>query len=386
MKSVFILYSILILLSSGSALYHVDQAIPSSTWSDIKKTFSRPEKKNFKKYYQVKLTKTLNNKKQLKNDQRDLTENQEGTTDSVSGKNSKLQVFFEDSGLDPIHFNQWIESDLLNGVHLNSHGKTTKFKKATVLVSNSKILYLSDSQFIDTIRVDRNEEFNNNSSSDSEGPDEDSEEAEEKKLSRISQRRYGFVKFKPGLTDDGELIAKPRNFRKSLKGPDHHFEYIDPKDIDALQELREKTISLGHGGEIIIQVDCEDCYIFDKDGPDFVIFENPFKIAGTSIFYQEFAKVGVALENKPESFTWFPCSPGNSQLLTCAGVVPTLEGGDMFDLASIGVKKIKYIKIIDTGTNMSNFSKNSEGFDLDALSLLNAYHEEKIEEEKEEVE
>ena len=139
-----------------------------------------------------------------------------------------------------------------------------------------------------------------------------------------------------------------------------------------MDKLRQRTISLGHGGEITLEV-TQEGVILDKEGPDFAIYENPIRI-GDNIVYQEFAHVGVAFENKPESYKWFPCIPQKS-IVGCAGVVPTDQGGDLFDLKTLKIEKIRFIKIRDTGTNISNFGKNTEGFDLDSLSLINAYQE-----------
>ena len=114
-----------------------------------------------------------------------------------------------------------------------------------------------------------------------------------------------------------------------------------------------------------------DGLIVDESGADFVIYENPFIIG--PLVYQEFAHVGVASENRASSYRWFRCNPEANILVGCAGVVPTKSGGDRFDLKSVGLKKVRFIKIKDTGWNFENYDENTEGFDLDSIDLLNAF-------------
>jgi hypothetical protein len=46
---------------------------------------------------------------------------------------------------------------------------------------------------------------------------------------------------------------------------------------------------------------------------------------------------------------------------------PIAAGGDPFDLADVGVKRAKYVRVRDAGTK-----RDAGGFDLDAISIVNA--------------
>ena len=136
-----------------------------------------------------------------------------------------------------------------------------------------------------------------------------------------------------------------------------------------MRELIEKTVSLGHGGAITLAVD-EGGWLFDGEGADFVVYENPY---AAELTRQEFAIVGVSKDG--ENYHWFPCRPQEGLIQNCAGVLPTKDGGDAFDLSFLGVDKIKYIKIRDTGLNHNSWHEkyNTQGFDLDSLKLIHAF-------------
>jgi len=143
------------------------------------------------------------------------------------------------------------------------------------------------------------------------------------------------------------------------------------------------VVSLGLGGEII--VGCKDCIILDKEGPDFIIFENAFSYADTRVFAEP-AIVSVSKDGI--NFVEFPY---NSETLEgLAGISWTngnqncfdymVSGGDAFDLADIGMDSIRYIKIKDTALIVTKLPTNhkyyspawllANGFDLDAVVLL----------------
>jgi len=120
--------------------------------------------------------------------------------------------------------------------------------------------------------------------------------------------------------------------------------------------------------------------IVDGNGADFVVFENPFVIKGTDgkAVYAETAVVSVAEVDRPDAYQQFLCDSTNPPYVGCAGVVPvryagnrplSQSGGDQFDLAVLGLSRIKYIRIEDTGDNQS-FLTGTEGFDLDAIGLI----------------
>jgi len=140
-----------------------------------------------------------------------------------------------------------------------------------------------------------------------------------------------------------------------------------------------EILSLGLGGTIIVSF--KNYYIIDKEGPDFIIFENVFKNPLNNKFFCEPAKVSVSIDGI--EFITFPFD--SSTLFGCAGLTPTKRvdhnplnwGGDKFDLKDIHVKKIKFIKIEDISEIILNnknhiyYDVTISGFDLDALIGLN---------------
>jgi hypothetical protein len=158
------------------------------------------------------------------------------------------------------------------------------------------------------------------------------------------------------------------------------------------------VVSLGSGGSI--EVTFAPNAIVDGPGPDFVVFENPFWIAGNSNdVYAEPGEVSVSDDGK----TWvtFHCNPtfdpGASDGTgtappygACAGwgVVystpqngispfdPREAGGNAYDLADIGVKHARFVKIADRTDEVCPEAgadkPNTNGFDLDAIAIVNA--------------
>ena len=139
------------------------------------------------------------------------------------------------------------------------------------------------------------------------------------------------------------------------------------------------VLSLGDGGEIVVGFDVA---IVDEDGPDFVVFENPFEPSGdpTSVLAEP-AEVSVS----EDGVTWtaFPCTATAYPYGSCAGwhpVYATAEspidprdparaGGDAFDLAAIGVKRARFIRIRDMLRKFPAASPTA-GFDLDGVAVL----------------
>jgi hypothetical protein len=157
------------------------------------------------------------------------------------------------------------------------------------------------------------------------------------------------------------------------------------------------VVSLGSGGSIVVSF--EPNAIVDGPGVDFIVFENPFWIAGNSSnVYAEPGEVSVS----DDGVTWhaFPCTPTLAQASDgtgaappygqCAGwravysnpqngispIDPTTAGGDPFDLASIGVTHARYVKIVDRTTESCPASgadkPDTNGFDLDAVAIVHA--------------
>lgn len=138
------------------------------------------------------------------------------------------------------------------------------------------------------------------------------------------------------------------------------------------------VLSLGLGGEIIL--DLGNCPVVDENGVDFLVFENPFWVGGNP--QTPFAELGiVGVSDDGINFVDFPCADQSYPFIGCAGwnsvysnpnngISPfdvAQAGGDPFDLADIGVKQARYIRIQETGGGGFAISV---GFDLDAIAVI----------------
>jgi hypothetical protein len=146
------------------------------------------------------------------------------------------------------------------------------------------------------------------------------------------------------------------------------------------------VLSLGNGGEIVVSF--EPNAIVDGPGVDFIVFENPFDY-GNDQRYVEPGEVSVS----EDGVTWtaFPCTDttqvdpdGGWGATQCGGMNvvysnpdngispldPITAGGDAYDLADIGVKHAKYVRIIDQV--VESWCNDQNGFDLDAIAIVNA--------------
>ncbi len=148
------------------------------------------------------------------------------------------------------------------------------------------------------------------------------------------------------------------------------------------------VLSLGTDGSILLGF---TDVIVDGPGADFLVFENPFLTSGQPDF--ELAQVSVS----DDAVTWtsFPCTAtgvSTSGYGTCAGwhpvyssptngispLDPAVAGGDPFDLAAIGVASARFVRIVDVGvdytqeTCLAGSTVKTNGFDLDAVSIVNA--------------
>jgi hypothetical protein len=140
----------------------------------------------------------------------------------------------------------------------------------------------------------------------------------------------------------------------------------------------DEVLSLGLGGEIIVGF--KDSYLYDGDGPDFTVFENAFI---NPINGKVFAEPGiVSVSEDGINFIEFPYD--FQTLAGCAGTNPTIgsqdpfdpsvSGGNSFDLHTIGLNRIKYIKIKDItdkvleNPNHKFYDPTLSGFDLDAIT------------------
>jgi hypothetical protein len=166
------------------------------------------------------------------------------------------------------------------------------------------------------------------------------------------------------------------------------------------------TISLGlKGGQIVVEF--RDNVVRDGPGPDLTIFENAFLQRGTHTLdpFAEPAVVSVSADG----VTWatFPCAQDQPPFFPgCAGVYPVFadadsptappphlpsttpiaalvgipvddfvdppgSGGDTFDLATVGLAAIRFVRIVADETRVRGLQGLS-GFDLDAMIGLHS--------------
>jgi hypothetical protein len=146
------------------------------------------------------------------------------------------------------------------------------------------------------------------------------------------------------------------------------------------------VVSLGGGGSIVVSF--EPNAIVDGPGVDLLVFENPFYIGGDPM--KPYAEPGeVSVSDDGVTWTTFPCTATSDPYGACAGwhpvysnpdngispVDPATAGGDPFDLADVGVKRARYVRVVDkTHENCPAQPPRptTNGFDLDAMSLVNA--------------
>ena len=118
--------------------------------------------------------------------------------------------------------------------------------------------------------------------------------------------------------------------------------------------------------------------VVDGPGADLTVFENAFRY-GNGRLFAEPARIEVSTDGV--HWTSFPMD--TNTFAGCAGMTPThgdqdpgdptVSGGDAFDLASIGVDSIRYVRITDVTTMLMNdptnplYDPSLTGFDLDAV-------------------
>lgn len=138
------------------------------------------------------------------------------------------------------------------------------------------------------------------------------------------------------------------------------------------------VVSLGMGGSIVLSF--SGLGIEDGPGPDFIVFENAFYASGDP--GKPYAEPGqVAVSEDGQSWTPFPCQAAALPYDGCAGwhavlsspdngispFDPSVAGGEAFDLAQVGMKRARYVRIEDRSTSGAG---SSAGFDLDAVSVI----------------
>ncbi len=143
-----------------------------------------------------------------------------------------------------------------------------------------------------------------------------------------------------------------------------------------------EVLSLGVGGTITLGF-AEETAIVDGEGPDFVVFENPFYVGGDPL--QVFAELGeVSVSEDGQTWHAFACDPAPNEAARwpgCAGWTPTkayeaeevvpidpaVTGGDVFDLADVPIQTARFVRIRDLAEDGTG---PSAGFDLDAVGVI----------------
>jgi hypothetical protein len=129
--------------------------------------------------------------------------------------------------------------------------------------------------------------------------------------------------------------------------------------------------SLGEGGSLVLAL--EDLEAVDGDGPDLIVFENPFPA------WIETGEVSAS----EDGVTWYTWTCDPVTYAGCAGVAPVyansdndidptdpeVAGGDAFDLADLGLARARFVRIQDSGAN--DYTGVGAGFDLDAVAVVN---------------
>ena len=193
---------------------------------------------------------------------------------------------------------------------------------------------------------------------------------------RLEENAFSVKLFEPGFADNfvDRIVPVISDPLQSLQGPDFSLDNFNVSDREEVIKAVGKVLTLGHEGLVVVEI--EGGKLFDEKGFDFAIFENVFRrpprLGGV---FQEFARVGVSSVFDESQVKWFPCDPLNKILEGCAGVVPTDEGGDLFDLSEVGAAEAKFIWIKDTGKNKNKPGTwwPTEGADIDNVRLIHAY-------------
>jgi hypothetical protein len=145
------------------------------------------------------------------------------------------------------------------------------------------------------------------------------------------------------------------------------------------------VVSLGAGGEIVLSF--APNAIIDGPGVDFIVFENPFDIGGNA--QDPYAEPGeVSVSDDGTTWVTYPCTATSYPYGQCAGwhpvysapgngispVDPSRAGGDPYDLADVGLSHARFVRIRDKSGEVCPDAGggNADGFDLDAISIVNA--------------
>jgi hypothetical protein len=182
----------------------------------------------------------------------------------------------------------------------------------------------------------------------------------------------GVVSFTPGPCAGFGASAMPG----IVEGP--------PKGGGATQGSLD-VVSLGVAGEIVVSF--APNAIVDGPGADFIVFENAFYIGGNP--QKPYAEPGeVSVSDDGTTWATYPCTATSYPYGQCAGwhavfsapgngispVDPATAGGESYDLADVGLTHARFVRIRDKSSEVCPDAggPNTDGFDLDAVSIVNA--------------
>lgn len=150
--------------------------------------------------------------------------------------------------------------------------------------------------------------------------------------------------------------------------PDNILGPPDPEATPTSPAVGEdELLTLGEGGSVVVEF--TNNTVVNGNGVDFTVFENVMQTG--SGYFRECAFVQVS-QNGIE-WQMFPWDPVTLQGL--AGVWPTtgedptnpsVSGGDQFDLEDLGLDWIRFIRLTDCGSSVSDGGL----FDLDAVAAV----------------
>ena len=138
------------------------------------------------------------------------------------------------------------------------------------------------------------------------------------------------------------------------------------------------VVSLGNGGSVVLEF--AGNAIVDGPGPDFIVFENPFgQNCDKDKIFAELGTIGVSQDGV--NFTDFPCTATMPPYGECSGwnpvfanagtndidpTDPAVAGGDPYDLADVGMKWARYVRV----TDRVDITGTAGVYDLDAVSIV----------------
>lgn len=145
------------------------------------------------------------------------------------------------------------------------------------------------------------------------------------------------------------------------------------------------VVSLGDGGMIVLVF--RDNVVFDGPGDDLVVYENAFHIGSPDgPIFTEYAYVQVSADGRhffdvPHDAATFEGLAGQTPVYANSsnGIDPLSAegGGDRFDIAQTGLSFVRYVRLLDVGSDIDDIGNHvipagKAGFDLDAAAALHS--------------